>query len=412
MRLTRDKIQPLLQALEAYLTDNNAYPPADTLDQLLPMLEPDYLPAGFDTTDAWGQPLRYQSLRISPAGPAIRYRLGSAGDDGYWRYESMWLYQSRWLETPSEELIFENGGMLTRFSDPDESVHDRYFESARALFLSGTALESYNTDYNHYPAGDSMEEALSNLQPYYLFSPFTQGFASLDAWRHAYRYESWSSTGGPYADHYCVGSSGVDRVWEHPSLREYGYRDVLSYDDDLILCDGAWLQLVDDPDLTPAQRYKTCLGAIKTLGTAVESYFVDSNSYPPDATLDQMLTNLTNGGYISGPIERWRLDGWRVPMRYQPMSCAGQICSGYRLASAAADNQWEYPDLLPYTAGDNATLSQDIVLDRGQFLRACPDINQCPVSSSWLKDPALHPPHLTSPTEPDRPVISRRAEKP
>ncbi len=412
MRMTRDKVKPLISALEAYQTDSNAYPPADTLDQLLIQLAPEYLPAGFDATDAWGRALRYEILRPSPSGPVLRYRLGSAGDDGNWQYGSLFLCRSRWMENPAEDLIYDNGGLLTRFSDPDESVHDRYFEAYRQMQTWRWVLESYNTDYNQYPPADSMLEALSRIPPEYFSQPLADGFTALDPWRHAYRYEAWSSTGGALADHYCIGSAATDRIWERPSLRDYNYRNVLSYEDDLILCDGAWLQLVDDPDLTPAQRYRLSLIAVRIIASPLESYQTDNNSYPPDTTIDAMLANLVAGGYISGSVAALRLDGWRFPLRYQPMNCIGQICGSYRLASAAADSLWEYPDLLPYTPGDNSTLSQDIVLDSGQYLRVCPDFNLCPVSTPLHANPAPQPLVRTPPAAPLGTLPPRSAPKP
>lgn len=394
MRISRQNMQPFLNAMEAYNTDNNSYPPVDTLDEALAALVPFYLPADYSPTDGWGRRFSFATLRASPGGGILNYRLASAGEGGIWSYPSAWLYQPSWMTSPTEDLVMERGGQLTRFDDPDESDHDRYFRTAGWLHVLRSVLESYNTDFNGYPTADSLEEMVSRVVPDYLGGVGPGGFPSLDEWRHLLKYEAWSSSGGAYNDHYCIGSAASDRIWEHPSLRDYGYRDVLSYQDDMILCDGAWLQLVDDPELTPLQRYKISMGAIKTLASALESYNTDANSYPPDATVDQMLARLISGGYINGAPARLRLDGWRFLMRYQPINCTGQVCPTYRLASAAADSQWEYPDLTPYVQGDNTTLAQDIIMENGQFIRAC--ASECPAGTPPSGRPAVkHAPQAT-----------------
>jgi hypothetical protein len=102
----------------------------------------------------------------------------------------------------------------------------------------GVVLEAYYADEKHYPEGNSIADAMKKLSPDYLLKPMTQ-----DAWGHELHYLAWKQDEkavGP--DHYMLVSGGRDEKFEHENLRDYKNADTQSFDSDIALGDGQFIQ--------------------------------------------------------------------------------------------------------------------------------------------------------------------------
>lgn len=106
-----------------------------------------------------------------------------------------------------------------------------------------TVAEAYATDHRAYPNVRSMEELDAALTPAY-----TRNFPRVDGWGNPYRYEGWreATDAKPGAQHYAVGSAGVDGLFSLPSLRSYKPADTLVGNADLIYRDGAFVVLPEN----------------------------------------------------------------------------------------------------------------------------------------------------------------------
>jgi hypothetical protein len=90
-------------ASEAYATDYNAYPDAQAIEELRPLLSPVYIRT-FPNTDAWGTPIAY-----FVSANKQKYRFVSAGPDEKFDATSLKL------GTPpakSDDIVFEDGSFL------------------------------------------------------------------------------------------------------------------------------------------------------------------------------------------------------------------------------------------------------------------------------------------------------------
>ena len=98
-----------------------------------------------------------------------------------------------------------------------------------------TAAEAYATDHNRYPNVRSIEEVETALRPTYI-----REFRRVDGWGNPFRYEAWREPkdSTPGAQHYAVGSGGVDGRFDLPSLRSYKPAPVPRRDADIIYRDG------------------------------------------------------------------------------------------------------------------------------------------------------------------------------
>lgn len=98
-RWTMSDLRSLATAVEAYATDHKAYPAAETLDALLPMIEPIYIRKA-PATDAWGHAYHYL-----PSPDRQSYRLVSGGSDG--------LTDPRSWDVPSTLATFDEDAVVT-----------------------------------------------------------------------------------------------------------------------------------------------------------------------------------------------------------------------------------------------------------------------------------------------------------
>jgi hypothetical protein len=91
---TRDALQAIGIACEAYFHDHKSYPGATSMDELAVALTPKYLPE-LPRLDAWGNKLRYQSFLEKPDDPQSgRYVIASSSRDGLWEKEDLREYQN------------------------------------------------------------------------------------------------------------------------------------------------------------------------------------------------------------------------------------------------------------------------------------------------------------------------------
>jgi general secretion pathway protein G len=117
-----------------------------------------------------------------------------------------------------------------------------------------TALEVYYGEKGKYPEAASIEELSKMLQPKYVNT-----MPTIDAWEHEFRYTNWMENSSP---RYAIGSAGKDGVWEKTDLRSYVSGSRESYDADIILVSGIFVQQPDtsaSPALssTPAKESVT-----------------------------------------------------------------------------------------------------------------------------------------------------------
>lgn len=116
-----------------------------------------------------------------------------------------------------------------------------------------------------------------------------------------------------------------------------------------------------------SSHQKRTMADIRSIGTAVESYGIDNNQYPPAHSLDE-LAKLLAPTYIKTLP---RQDGWGHDFRYvcwrEQSDSPGP--DSYLIASPGKDGKWETTDLRKYTESAFQGLDQDIVYKNGSFLR-------------------------------------------
>ena len=102
---TMSDIRAVATAVETYYGEKDAYPPAESFDELVPMLSStvDVVP----TKDGWGRELRYQVRE-----GADSYAIGSAGKDGSWEREDLFAYDPGETVSPTEDIVFADGAFV------------------------------------------------------------------------------------------------------------------------------------------------------------------------------------------------------------------------------------------------------------------------------------------------------------
>jgi type IV pilus assembly protein PilA len=100
-----------------------------------------------------------------------------------------------------------------------------------------TVLEVYYADKGKYPEATSIQDLSALLQPKYVAA-----MPKLDAWEHEFRYASWMEDSSP---RYAIASAGKDGVWEKTDLRSYSSGNSQSYDADIVLVSGLFVQKPD-----------------------------------------------------------------------------------------------------------------------------------------------------------------------
>ncbi len=113
---------------------------------------------------------------------------------------------------------------------------------------------------------------------------------------------------------------------------------------------------------TSRSTVKRTMADMRSLGTAIDAYSVDFNTYPQAKTLDE-LASVLEPVYIK---QMPRKDAWRFPFRYEVQG-KGKDAT-YYIGSSGAGGKWEKPHLADYTPHKNESAAGDIVFHNGEFV--------------------------------------------
>ena len=103
-------------------------------------------------------------------------------------------------------------------------------------------------------------------------------------------------------------------------------------------------------------KQKRTMADLRSIGTAVEAYAVDTNIYPTATDANALATVLQPIYIKKMPLQ----DGWNSNLVYQPASSAG---AGYTLKSTGKGGQIESSP----AGGKTQDFTKDIIFVDGQF---------------------------------------------
>lgn len=101
---TMASIRLLGTAVESYATDNNAYPRAESMDELEPLIVPKYL-GSLPRTDGWGNELRYRCSDDACSS----YAISSSGADRIYEHVLAREYAQGTTSSFDEDIVFIDG---------------------------------------------------------------------------------------------------------------------------------------------------------------------------------------------------------------------------------------------------------------------------------------------------------------
>ena len=110
---TMADIRSVVAAIEAYSTDKNTYPKAQSYDALRQLLAPEYIRT-LPAHDGWDHPFRYACTK-EEEDRCTAYVLGSAGKDGLFEQSDLGAYlgSPRGATTNFDcDLIYANGDFI------------------------------------------------------------------------------------------------------------------------------------------------------------------------------------------------------------------------------------------------------------------------------------------------------------
>jgi general secretion pathway protein G len=110
---TMADMRAIATACEAYAVDKRAYPDASTIEELAPLLEPEYIKK-LPRIDAWNQPIIYasNSTEESQDGPDV-YIILSTGKDASMDFEEIESYPFPNSTTSfNNDIVFSNGEFI------------------------------------------------------------------------------------------------------------------------------------------------------------------------------------------------------------------------------------------------------------------------------------------------------------
>lgn len=267
--------------------------------------------------DAWGTPYFYIT-----DNQGYGYTLMSYGQDRI----------SGGGKSPFDEDIVMISASITAPEKLTNSCKDFQLTAARMRAI-GTALGSYNVDYNAFPIFTTAVAMGPDIIPRtYYAGPYT------DAWGMPFKYVSAANSWW-----YEIKSFGKDTT-EGDGSGEF--------DADIIYKNG---ELLNDMPLScprnPQSVFNDTQADMRAIGTALGSYNVDYNTFPVFSSLINMCdTSLfPNDFYYPVPCR----DGWGTPFRY-----TGSAVS-YVLTSYGKDCQQGYT---------NSEYDKDIIYSNGYFI--------------------------------------------
>ncbi len=137
----------------------------------------------------------------------------------------------------------------------------------------------------------------------------------------------------------------------------------------MIVAVGGIIAAIAIPNLLNAiqrGKQKRTMVDMRSIATAVESYAVDHNAYPP-ATSFQGLSRYLEPTYVAKVPE---MDGWMHPFRYVAWSRRDSSRpEEYIILSAGKDGLFEHEDAGEYREGTTTNFNNDIVFSNGSFVQ-------------------------------------------
>jgi general secretion pathway protein G len=106
------------------------------------------------------------------------------------------------------------------------------------------AIEAYATDNNYYPDATTIDELARTLEPSYI-----RAMPRADGWGRPLKYEAWlEGEDDDLPTTYALGSAGKDGAWERQDLIDTPETRTTGYGADLVLVNGAFVQLPEGED--------------------------------------------------------------------------------------------------------------------------------------------------------------------
>jgi hypothetical protein len=103
-------IRRIATAVERYAVDHNAYPAAQSMDELAAILEPKYVKS-LPRQDHWGNPYRYLTRDGQASGPQ-EYLIISLGSDGLAEVQEPWSYPQGVTVDYKSDLVYSMGSFI------------------------------------------------------------------------------------------------------------------------------------------------------------------------------------------------------------------------------------------------------------------------------------------------------------
>ena len=206
-RATMIAIKSMHFAIRSYIKDHSKAPEAKTFAGLKPILSPRYK-KDLPLKDAWGNDFHYYH---GSADKKHEYAIGSGGNDGVFNgWDQGGFY---WVETVKgfdNDIIFANGrfvyGPVTKSGPsikppPPTTFEGRLKATMSDMHTIGRALKYYIEDYNQAPKANSIKEASTIVQPFYI-----KTLPLADAWENEILYKVDPKN----PKNYWIGSPGSD----------------------------------------------------------------------------------------------------------------------------------------------------------------------------------------------------------
>jgi type II secretory pathway pseudopilin PulG len=111
-------------------------------------------------------------------------------------------------------------------------------------------------------------------------------------------------------------------------------------------------------------RQKRTAADIRTVGTALEAYRDDNNGKYPSGRSAGDLTAALVPKYVRAVPS---VDGWGTPTKYECWPAGA--CTSYGLASAGADQKFEFDSLKQYEPVKIESFDEDLVYVDGEFVQ-------------------------------------------
>jgi hypothetical protein len=106
------------------------------------------------------------------------------------------------------------------------------------------AIEAYAVDNNYYPDATTIDELARFLEPAYI-----RAMPRTDGWGRPLKYEAWlEGEDDDVPTTYALGSAGKDGAWERQDLIDTPETRTTGYSADLVLVNGAFVQLPEGAD--------------------------------------------------------------------------------------------------------------------------------------------------------------------